>query len=243
MIICINLLIITQQCFSIVYFHSCALFNVSNLTAIKCWGRNNYGQLGYGDTQNRGDGANEMGQNLSTINLGDNFIPMMVAMGSYENCAISTPKKVKCWGWNFKGQLGYGDTEDRGDGPNEMGNNLTEVDLGDNFDVVQITMGNAFSCALSADGYVKCWGHYYGGRLGSENSDDIGDEPNEMGNNLTEIDLGSNFTVTKISAGAVHTCAVSNYGRIKCWVGIRMVDRDMVIELVVVMIQVRWEIL
>ena len=29
--------------------------------SIKCWGYNNYGQLGLGDTNNRGDGPGEMG--------------------------------------------------------------------------------------------------------------------------------------------------------------------------------------
>ena len=34
--------------------HSCALLD--NFT-VKCWGRSTYGQLGYGDTVSRGDGA------------------------------------------------------------------------------------------------------------------------------------------------------------------------------------------
>ena len=29
--------------------------------SIKCWGYNKYGQLGLGDTNNRGDGPGEMG--------------------------------------------------------------------------------------------------------------------------------------------------------------------------------------
>lgn len=36
-----------------------------------------------------------------------------------------------CFGKNFAGQLGLGDTENRGDEPDEMGNNLPRVYLGD----------------------------------------------------------------------------------------------------------------
>ena len=67
---------------------------------------------------------------------------------------VSTEKKIKCWGRGRYGALGYGNTQDRGDDPNEIGNNLTEVDLGDNFDVTQIITGDDFSCASSVDG--KC---------------------------------------------------------------------------------------
>ena len=36
---------------------------------VKAWGRNNKGQLGQGHTNNIGDGSNEMGDNLSAIDL------------------------------------------------------------------------------------------------------------------------------------------------------------------------------
>lgn len=37
--------------------------------AVKCWGRNHKGQLGPGDTANRGDGAGEMGDALPAVDL------------------------------------------------------------------------------------------------------------------------------------------------------------------------------
>jgi len=45
-------------------------------------------------------------------------------------CTILDNDAVKCWGPGFGGRLGYGDTTSRGDGPNEMGDNLPYVDLG-----------------------------------------------------------------------------------------------------------------
>jgi len=41
---------------------------------VKCWGDNTYGQLGYGDQNNRGDNPGEMGSNLKYLDLGNEKI-------------------------------------------------------------------------------------------------------------------------------------------------------------------------
>eukprot|EP01083_Nonionella_stella_P277129 942143_1 len=109
--------------------HTCAL---STNKTMKCWGSNLHGQLGTEDTNSRGDTANEMGDHLLEIDLGSNFIPMEIASGDAHNCALSTMNTVKCFGLNNYGQLGLGDTNDRGDTTNSMGDNLLEIDLGFN---------------------------------------------------------------------------------------------------------------
>ena len=45
-------------------------------------------------------------------------------------CALSDTGSVKCWGYNSLETLGLGNTQNVGDAPGEMGNNLAEVDLG-----------------------------------------------------------------------------------------------------------------
>ena len=54
-----------------------------------------------------------------------------------------------------QGQLGYGDTDNRGDEPGEMGRNLTDVDLGDGFVVESVALGYAHTCAFSTNHTVK----------------------------------------------------------------------------------------
>jgi len=46
--------------------HTCA---VLDNTSVKCWGKNESGQLGLGDDSTRGDVSGEMGDNLPVISL------------------------------------------------------------------------------------------------------------------------------------------------------------------------------
>eukprot|EP01083_Nonionella_stella_P069881 186566_1 len=64
-----------------------------------------------------------------------------VSAGGAHTCAVSQFHTAKCWGFNEKGQIGLGDTSPRGDEAGEMGDNLPTLDLGSNFDVVQIAAG------------------------------------------------------------------------------------------------------
>eukprot|EP01084_Bolivina_argentea_P138150 243288_1 len=105
-----------------------------------------------------------------------------ITTGGYHTCAMSTVNPLKCWGWNGYGQLGYEDTNQRGDGAGEMGNNLPEVDLGTGFNVTDIAAGDYHTCALSTLNTVKCWGYNSDGQLGYEDTNRRGDSGGEMGN-------------------------------------------------------------
>jgi hypothetical protein len=98
--------------------------------ATKCWGYGAHGQLGYGDGSDRGDGANEMGDDLPVVDVGTGRRAVALALGNEHSCAILDDGATKCWGSGSGGQLGYGDTSNRGDGANEMGDDLPVVDVG-----------------------------------------------------------------------------------------------------------------
>ncbi|MFN3201591.1 MAG: fibrinogen-like YCDxxxxGGGW domain-containing protein [Bradymonadia bacterium] len=196
------------------YYFNCALLDNGD---VKCWGRNNDGQLGQGDQVYRGDGPNEMGDNLQPIDLGTGHTATMVSVGHQFACAILDDGRVKCWGNNNQGQLGQGNTTQRGDGANEMGDNLAYTDLGTGRTAIAITSGNSFSCAILDNGGVKCWGYNAHGELGQDNTTQRGDGGGEMGDNLAYVNLGPGRTAVAISSAFHSTCALLDDESVKCW--------------------------
>eukprot|EP00971_Amphidinium_carterae_P147879 2931203-Amphidinium_carterae.1 len=77
---------------------------------LKCWGANDGGQLGCGDTAPRGDEPLEMGDLLPAVDLGAGRTCVDVVAGpAYHVCALLDNNDVKCWGVGDDGQLGYED--------------------------------------------------------------------------------------------------------------------------------------
>jgi alpha-tubulin suppressor-like RCC1 family protein len=204
----------TATAISAGYNHSCALLDNAS---VKCWGYNNYGQLGQGNTATLGDGLNEMGDNLPAIDLGTGRTATAIALGYDHTCALLDNASVKCWGYNNYGELGQGNTATLGDGLNEMGDNLPAIDLGTGRTATAIAVGVRDSCALLDNASVKCWGSGTFGQLGQGNNNNIGDLANEMGDNLPSIDLGTGRTATAIASGYYHSCALLDNASVKCW--------------------------
>ena len=192
--------------------HTCAILNDGS---VRCWGSGANGRLGYGDTRNRGDGAGEMGKHLPSVDLGSGRSAKFIAAGGYHTCAILDDDSVKCWGDGANGRLGYGDTQNRGDGAGEMGDNLPSVDLGSGRSAKFIAAGESHTCAILDDGSVKCWGNGANGRLGYGDTDSRGDSPGEMGDNLRAIHFSP--TVKTIVTGKAFTCALLYDGSVRCW--------------------------
>ena len=186
----------------------------------KCWGGNNYGQLGLGDTNDRGDGANEMGANLPNVDLGAGWTVVQVAVGGFHTCARledGAARALKCWGSNSAGKLGLDDANDRGDGGGEMGDSLPAVELGTGRSAVALALGDRHSCAVLDDASVKCWGHNDNGQLGLGDTTARGDQGGEMGDSLPSVDLGPGRTAVQLAVGGYHTCALLDDASVKCW--------------------------
>ena len=169
--------------------HTCAILDDGS---VKCWGYNALGQLGLGHDVNQGNKPGDMGK-LPAVNLGSGKTAKAIAAGGEHTCALLNDGSVKCWGSNQRGQLGLdiGDTSARGDEPNEMGDQLPAVDLGTGKTATAITTDFEHTCAQLNNGSVKCWGSGEYGQLGLGDTDNRGDGPGEMGDNLPTVKLFS----------------------------------------------------
>lgn len=194
--------------------HSCAILDNG---AVKCWGRNDSGQLGLGDTDSRGDELGEMGDALGAVNLGTGRTAKALTGGTSHTCAILDNDSVKCWGKNSAGQLGLGDMDDRGDGAGEMGDALGTVNLGTGRTAKRLVSGSGHNCAILDNNSVKCWGLNTAGQLGLGDTDDRGNNAGEMGDSLPSVNLGTGRTAKDLAAGATHTCAILDDDSVKCW--------------------------
>lgn len=186
---------------SLGYHHSCAVLSDHGL---RCWGSGEYGALGTGNTNNLGDQPGE----LPMPNIPVGIAVLKVAAGNGHTCVIGENQRVRCWGINDDGQLGYGNNTKL------LTPNASEVP--GIVDAEQIVAGAVHNCVLLTDDRVFCWGHGAYGQLGLGNNQSVGDELGEMP--VTPTPVGDpDDPVVQLSAGWVHTCAVLRSGKVRCW--------------------------
>jgi alpha-tubulin suppressor-like RCC1 family protein len=88
--------------------HTCALLDDG---AVRCWGRNDDGRLGYAITASVGD--DEEPATLGDVDVGG--VAVEVVAGGVHSCARLQDGSVRCWGGNGSGTLGYGHVMNVGD--------------------------------------------------------------------------------------------------------------------------------
>ena len=167
--------------------HTCILTTTGG---VKCWGKNQDGQLGDGTTLDK-----SMPVDVDGLTSGI----MAIAAGWSHTCALMNGGGVKCWGNNQDGQLGDGTTVGR--------STPTEV-VGLAGGVTTIAAGGRHTCALLDTGGVKCWGQNQRGQLGDGTTVD-----RVAPINVADLTSG----VTALAAGWQHSCALMLTGAIKCW--------------------------
>ena len=176
-------------------FHTCAMRTVGGIT---CWGRNQTGALGYGNTRDRSSPS------ISPIRFPGSILPVKLFAGYDGTCVIDEDRAARCWGVNDSGQLGTGDQQARLAPP------ATAINFAGT-DVDQIAAGQKFSCAVLIDGGLSCWGSNTYGRLGYGHTTDV------LVPGAHRVDLGPGRTALKVSLGVASACALLDNRSVKCW--------------------------
>jgi alpha-tubulin suppressor-like RCC1 family protein len=167
-------------------FHSCARLADGSL---RCWGLNDWGQLGDGSFANSAVPVQVVGIAGAAS----------VSGGGYHTCAQFPNGTLSCWGRNESRQLG--------DPATTADSSTTPVQVGGIGTATSVTAGAFHTCARLTDGTVRCWGQNDAGQLGNGTIINSATPVTPMG-------LGS---VVSVSSGGWHTCALMADGTIRCW--------------------------
>ncbi|MBI2335176.1 MAG: hypothetical protein HYU97_00215 [Deltaproteobacteria bacterium] len=147
-----------------------------------------------------------------------------IAGGSDHTCMVGQEGQIKCWGNNYYGQLGLGQT-----GGDSSQNKPYAATIPDLEKVSKVVAGGDYTCALLSDTKVKCWGYNRWGQLGNGQAGlgttspkpvAVKDFVDAQGNAVTKdngwlaIDLRG---VVDIAASFEHTCALMDNKQVRCW--------------------------
>ena len=171
-------------------YHTCTILDDGT---VRCWGDNEFGQLGDGTTIERLTGV--------SVNLGPGRTAESISAGSSHTCAILDDRTVKCWGGNSNGQLGDGSTRNR--------KSPVSATLGDSGEAISISAGAYHTCAIMVGRTVMCWGDNWHGQIGNGGQEDS--------LTATEVAIPSNSSAVTIDGGSFHTCVGMNDGSMFCW--------------------------
>ncbi|MCX4242725.1 RCC1 domain-containing protein [Paraliomyxa miuraensis] len=186
--------------------HACAVMQSGEL---RCWGRNDHGQIGLPGIAAAGD--DELPGALPPVDLGMGVVAQQVAAGADHTCVLLGGGDVLCFGRDNAGQLATPATN-ASIGDDEAPSASTPVLLGG----LAVMIAGRFNhtCVAYDTGELQCWGDGGSGRLGYGNTDNVGDDEDVALLPLVDT-VGSD--PTSFGMGLAHTCVRVGTTQIFCW--------------------------
>lgn len=182
--------------------HICALKTTGDLG---CWGANSNGQTGDGYITKILTPQNVVAS-ASSASAMTGFQSIGTSMWS--TCGIRTGGGIKCWGYNYSGQLGEYSQSGR-----PVAIDHTEISSGAVSISVAGTSSTQSLCAIMSDSTVKCWGNNAFGLKGFGSSTAADYVAHTMlASTSPDVALTG---ITSVSVGPFSTCVVAS-GAAKC---------------------------
>jgi alpha-tubulin suppressor-like RCC1 family protein len=203
--------------------HTCVLFADGG---VRCWGEGETGALGQGNTKTIGD--DEPVSAGGDVQLGAPAVA--ISAGAYSTCALLRGGRLACWGYAKGGALGYGN--ERAVGDDETPDSVGDVPVGGV--VTSVSVGGGPTCAVLAQGRLRCWGAYgFGENLKcvdptkfcyGHTDQNIGigyGTWRPIGDDETPASVGDlpvrGGKVVQVACGSIHICALLDSGGVRCW--------------------------
>jgi alpha-tubulin suppressor-like RCC1 family protein len=186
-------------------YHTCAL--LSN-REVRCWGRNDRGQLGDGTT------ATERHVPVATKNptgTGRLVDVVQITADADHTCALLANGQARCWGENDFAPLGDGTEGTDRPLPRPV---RAPVGTGVLTGVSQIDTGYYATCARLTNGQARCWGYNADGELGNGTISANRRRPVVV---RAVSGPGPLTGVRRVSIGGYHACATLTNGQARCW--------------------------
>ncbi|MGE3857126.1 MAG: hypothetical protein AB7G21_09245 [Dehalococcoidia bacterium] len=197
---------------------TCAL---SSGGGVKCWGRNDQGQLGRGTTTASEPVPDDVTGLTSNVTA--------ISAGSGHACALKTDLTVWCWGRNLSEQLGTNAVSES-NVPLQASTGKTAIAAGGNrtcalaaqvscwgsggsttasntAGATALAVGSTHGCAIMADTSVRCWGANESGQLGDGTTTASTDG----------VAVPGLAGVTSLAVGTAFSCARTSAGAALCW--------------------------
>jgi alpha-tubulin suppressor-like RCC1 family protein len=164
--------------------HACRILVDDTLV---CGGANNHGQLGDGTTTSK----------VGTTVPGT---WRLIAAGANSTCGVTLASQLMCWGRNEAGQLGIGSTSQAATPQPVMLPGAAGA-------VLELAVGDNFTCAITGAGELYCWGAGDAGQLANGTSS----------GSLTPRRVGTATDWRHVTAGDAHACAIKQDNTLWCW--------------------------
>jgi alpha-tubulin suppressor-like RCC1 family protein len=159
---------------------------------VYCWGLNFWGKLGIGP----GFWSVPFATPQRVISISS---IIDIAVGVNHACAIDTAHHLYCWGSNDKGELGLG-FDSMGEETPRLVTAVTYASVA--------SLGAGFTCIINANHELYCWGNNYYGQLGMGFTNYF---------ELVPHIVTAVSSVSYISAGDIHMCAIDASHQLYCW--------------------------
>jgi alpha-tubulin suppressor-like RCC1 family protein len=168
--------------------HMCAIMTSGN---VKCWGQNNYQQIGTGSPT---------GPQITPYQVNSLSNVDKLTIGRRHSCARTSTGEVVCWGSNSDGQLGKG-----------YKNSTLPIQIQSATSVAKVVVGKDVTCYRNFSNTVSCFGSNRANELGNTTGEDVTGPFVNVSGTYTDLFASGDYMGLQICGKAIST------GQVFCW--------------------------